>query len=103
MVDTEQCWACNGTGHDPRYEGGCPSCGGVGKWSNHGPTCPKHGCVTCGDLEKQRPVPPDEYAGLAKDLAETDQLIFADLDEHPENVRFYTATTVAKWRAARGK
>lgn len=20
----------------------------------HGVTCPKHGCVTCGDLEKQR-------------------------------------------------
>ena len=22
--------------------------------ANHGPTCPKHGCVTCGNLEKQR-------------------------------------------------
>jgi len=26
----------------------------------HGPVCPKHGCIVCGDLEKQRPAPPVE-------------------------------------------
>lgn len=69
----------------------------------HGVTCPKHGCIVCGDLEKQRPLPEPEYVDIASDLADEDQLVFADLDANPENVRVYSPGIVAKWRAARGK
>jgi len=35
----------------------CAVCGYV--------TCGKHGCVTCQELEKLRPIPPDPCEGLA--------------------------------------
>jgi hypothetical protein len=73
----------------------CAVCGNV--------TCAQHGCVFCQDLEKQRPIPQDDYLNYAEDDAEAERMIFADLDEHPENAITYNRTVVKKWREARGK
>ena len=82
MCGDHYCWSCGPAQGNSK----CPNCG---NWTADGGCTDPETCAaanrTAADAEVQ-------------DLTDTEALIFADLDNNPENWRTYNPRTVAAWR-----